>query len=394
MQKQYLDVNDLKNHNSKSFKIDNLKDLDILSSIRYNINDLYIVLEDIKELEFQNIFKSKIILSNLELECPNLSSLNLFNEKDNERVLDTLYLYNIINIENISGLCNNISISYCERVNFKVQFFTFIQSLNIKAYNNDIDISHMKRLKELKISIKGVVKGRNSSLERLKLEFLDIEDVNFIENYPNLKSVIIENCSNLKCIEKLDYLSLKNIEINKCDKLKDEDFYNITNSLKVSLKYCPNFKDVYKFKNKKELDFTGCINIKNLSCLESNLNLYYLNLSYTPIRHVFSFKNVYHLVLRGCKRIKSIKGLEEVKILDLYDCCGIEDFSGLKNNLYVNLTNTNFHKDLNNFKYIENIQKIELNRYCFDIITTNPDIIPNHYLYDTENTIYIKKINK
>jgi hypothetical protein len=92
--------------------------------------------------------------------------------------------------------------------------------------------------------------------------------------------------------------------------------------------------------------------------------------------------------LRGCKRIKSTKGLEDVKILDLYDCCGIEDFSGLKNNLHVNLLNTNFCKDNNNFKYIQNAEKIEI-----EINLNNSILLPNHDC-ETDNNIYIKKNNK
>ena len=369
----------------------NLKIYDSLDLVNIvykdRIEKLYIISDDIVNINLQELFNNciKININYLELDCSNLSELVLF---DNY-TLDTVSIYNAHNINDIIGKCNNLSISYCKNVNFKTEFFSFINSLHINSYEDIIDISHMERLKDLTISIKGDIKGRNSSLEKLNLEFLDIEDVNFIDNFPNVKSIVLDSCSNLKRINKLYYLNLENVEITKCEKLKDDEFYNITNTiLKVSIRYCPLFKDVYKFKNKKELDFTGCTNIKNLSCLESNSSLYYLNLSYTPIRHVFSFKHIYHLVLRGCKRIKSTKGLEDVKILDLYDCCGIEDFSGLKNNLHVNLLNTNFCKDNNNFKYIQNAEKIEI-----EVNLNNSILLPNHEC-KTDNNIYIKKNNK
>ena len=272
----------------------NLKIYDSLDLVNIvykdRIEKLYIISDDIVNINLQELFNNciKININYLELDCSNLSELVLF---DNY-TLDTVSIYNAHNINDIIGKCNNLSISYCKNVNFKTEFFSFINSLHINSYEDIIDISHMERLKDLTISIKGDIKGRNSSLEKLNLEFLDIEDVNFIDNFPNIKSIVLDNCSNLKRINKLYYLNLENVEITKCEKLKDDEFYNITNTiLKVSIRYCPLFKDVYKFKNKKELDFTGCTNIKNLSCLESNSSLYYLNLSYTPIRHVFSFKH-------------------------------------------------------------------------------------------------------
>jgi hypothetical protein len=328
MEKPYFSLKDL-NDTKGDINLKIYDSLDLVNNIHNDrIKNLYIISNDIK-INIKTLFNNsiKINIDYLELECYNLTELILF---DNY-IIDTVSIYNARNIIDIVGKCNNLSISYCNSVNFNIEFFSFINSLHINSYEDIIDISHMKLIKDLTISIKGYIKGSNSSLEKLKLEFLDIEDVNFIDSFPNIKSIIIDNCSNLKRIDKLYYLNLENVEITKCEKLSDDEFYNITNSPKVSIRYCPLFKDVYKFKNKKELDFSGCTNIKNLSCLESNISLYYLNLSYTPIRHVFSFKNVYHLVLRGCNNIKDVSALVNVHTLDLSGCNNIKDVSMLDN---------------------------------------------------------------
>jgi hypothetical protein len=242
----------------------------------------------------------------------------------------------------------------------------------------------MSSLTELSLSFCVDLSGlnKNNTVTKLIIEFMDIENINFVSNFPMLKDIIINNCSKLSCINVLKTFNLNSIEIQHCDKLKDIDFYNLRNIKKISIRYCPCLKDVSMFTEVEELDLSGCVNIKNLSSLERNGKLRYLNLSYTNIRHVFSFRNVYKLVLRGCKKIKCVKGLDNVKLLDLYDCTGIEDFSGLSNNIYLNLVNTNFIKNDENFKYIQNIENIELSK--------ETDMLPNHVLLKSESIIYSK----
>ena len=82
-------------------------------------------------------------------------------------------------------------------------------------------------------------------LEKLDLVMGSITSLKGIENFPNLKDVMIYRCTKLTDISELEHLVLTNIEIESCKKIDNLEILFNVNSLEANPPLL-SFTDIFK----------------------------------------------------------------------------------------------------------------------------------------------------
>ena len=395
---------------SNLFAIDlsnnNITDIEKLTKIK-NINSIYLnnnnvtdvsVLKDLANLESLHLSGNKNVsgyekLSNLRVL--NLSNTDLVTLKDlsNYNKLYELNLSNNPHLDyNTVKLPNNLSVLSLDNTGFTGYDFSNNKSLfSISIKNNNL--KNLNVLKNIKITssldvsnneitdfsaVKNVFDTDNiecefydcasiiaqenkitdiSIINDLNVEAIDLSKNNItdISNFDNKKIKMIDLSNNN--IEK-GFETLNNaltINLNNCNISSFDGFSNLNNTYTINLNNnnITNFKGLGALKN---LEFLSLANNKindlsGISKLENLSNLDLSNNDISDITPLNSIKSLSTLSLSGNKKIKG-KLDNDIYLLNIKDCELNKDFdlSGLKNLLFINLSN---NRDMD----IENIIK-------------------------------------
>lgn len=147
------------------------------------------------------------------------------------------------NFESLNKL-NYVSIDW--RPCFKSLYLnTNIQKMRID-YFNDNDLS--------KFSV-------SPKLEELDLVMGPITSLKGIENFPNLKKLVIYRCTKLTDISELEHIELTNIEIESCKKIDNlEILFNVNNLESIIIDKCHEIKSIKDISNLSNLKKARIIN--------------------------------------------------------------------------------------------------------------------------------------
>ena len=188
----------------------------------------------------------------------------------NEEVENIETLYLLLNLE---GLV--ISSKYIKNIDFKR-----LHKLNklIIGHNNKETINIGGNVKELRINsydFTDLTKiNASSSLEKIHIDYgPKLKSLHGIENFPNLKEIIIDSCYRLHNISNLsNCLNLIKLSIHDCNKI--EDLYDTFNKLK-------NLEEINLFNTETWVKNT----LTDLSFLDNLTKLKYIKTDYKIINN-------------------------------------------------------------------------------------------------------------
>lgn len=229
--------------------------------------------------------------------------------------------------------------------------------LELKYQKNKIDdISYITIGSNDIKSLKGIEKYTN--LKSINILENSIEDISPLFEIKGLTGIIINKnkITSIQGINKLNKLTNINIIENNITAGLDE-LAELKNLYSLNLKNCNLDDKCMEYISKLELlsvlDISNN-NIKDLSAIESNKNLYQLNASYNPIEKIGKSASVNYVDFSNCnlEKIDEVVNLENVLDLNLSnnkisDISKISKLNKLKN------INISYNKDI---KGIENIR--------------------------------------
>lgn len=229
--------------------------------------------------------------------------------------------------------------------------------LELKYQKNKIDdISYITIGSNDIKSLKGIEKYTN--LKSINILENSIEDISPLFEIKGLTGIIINKnkITSIQGINKLNKLTNINIIENNITAGLDE-LAELKNLYSLNLKNCNLDDKCMEYISKLELlsvlDISNN-NIKDLSAIESNKNLYQLNASYNPIEKIGKSASVNYVDFSNCnlQKIDEVVNLENVLDLNLSnnkisDISKISKLNKLKN------INISYNKDI---KGIENIR--------------------------------------
>ncbi|MCI7443020.1 MAG: hypothetical protein MSA89_08060 [Clostridium sp.] len=223
-----------------------------------------------------------------------------------------------------------------------------------------------------------IKKAELSSIKKLSIDSVSIENIKGIQYMKNLEELSITNIKSnnksnskkdksdkpidlklLKNLDKLKAVTFSNVSIKNIDslrKIKDLTYMNVSNS---SL----DFNDIKKFKNLKKLVITITSKNKNIDSLQELTSLQELCIESTSCNDISFVKNLKNLEVLAIKSsnlndvnfINKLKALRALKIINcvITDGKGLED---LDDDIYVNFDGTDI-KNLAELKLSKKIKK-------------------------------------
>jgi len=234
---------------------------------------------------------------------------------------------------------------------------------------NISNISYLENLKSIFLYELKYINDYSSlynlkNVEELSLNFLKINNIDFIENYNKLHTLIIKNCNkiiNFNCIKYIP--KLYKLHLEDTDKINTID--NIPNNITIlKLIKTENIYDYDKlehFKNIKSLTINWS---KGIYYKQNNIDL----LKFSKLKHLQKLKLV------GRKDIMDISHISQLINLTNLDL-SFTDFDNLAyliplNNLKkLNFTNCEKLININDFKYFESKNILEKLTFKWSYIT-------------------------
>lgn len=320
-----------------------------------------------------------------------LNNKNIYNEFLNEVSLEKGW-------NDIVGLNSNSTFKHDWGTNGPDQHYYTTAILGLINYAPEGSKGELLRNSIEKLSLNGVIKS-NYSEEKSKIY------VEYLSNFKNLKTLILDSYQELIGFENLFKVDIKNLELkrgltipkgkdswklNSLEKLyidfaydiKPEDiptdfnFLSDTNNLE-----CLNFNGVKSKKfslnglqGLKKLRFLKIANsgIKNLNELKSLLNLKCVEfIGENQLKSTEGIENsseLYSIIFSNCgiTDSKSLKDLNNLKEVSFYNCKNLESLEGLENSLNllkINIENTSI-KNLNPLINTKKILSIHASNCC------------------------------
>ncbi len=226
-----------------------------------------------------------------------------------------------------------------------------------------------------------IKKAELSSIKKLSIDSVSIENIKGIQYMKNLEELSITNIkSNSKSNSKLNNKKDKSDKpidlklLKNLDKLKAVTFSNVSIENIDSLKKIKNltymdvsnstldFNDIKKFKNLEKLIITITSKNKNVESLKNLTSLQQLcieSTSYTNLSFLKGLKNLEVLIIKNSnlEEVKFINKLKSLNNLQIINCVitdgkGLED---LDDNVYVNFDGT----DIKNLAELKLSKKIK-----------------------------------
>ena len=293
----------------------------------------------------------------------------------------------------LSGNRNLGDISFLNGMNDLI-----ILNIGITAIKNLNNFPYLPKLKVLNLKMNHIKNlcglEKQTDLTDIVLWGSDIDDIEILKNFKNLRALDFDNCSNIKDFSSisnltkliyLDFSNLKMSEFSFLKKLKNlvcllmdgisgimsdkklDDLKNLTNMKFLYMKNM-NLRDISFLKNMTKmchLDLTGNF-IVDLSPLENMIEITNLvlsnNLSLTDLSPLHKMSKMKKLKISGLSGVKNDNGLTATSMI-------ITDISVVKNmpNLKVIESNNNSKiRDITPLKYCSKLEEAHFNN-CMSI---------------------------
>lgn len=273
-----------------------------------------------------------------------------------------------------------------------------VLNLGITAITNLHNFPYLPKLKVLNLKMNHIrnLHGleKQTDLTDLTLWGTDVDDIEILKDFKNLRALDFNNCINIKNyspisnLTKLIYLNFFNLKMSEFSFLKklknlvcllmdgisgmmtDDKLNNLTGLTNMKFLYMKNMnlRDISFLKNMTKMRFLNLTGnfIVDLSPLENmtemiNLNLSN-NLSLTDLSPLHKMSKIVKLIMSGMSGLKHDKGLTSTNMI-------VSDISVVKNmpNLEViEMNNNSKIKDISHLKYCSKLTEAHFNN-CISI---------------------------
>ena len=309
-------------------------------------------------------------LINLDLSCCNIRNIETLG-KSNIKTLNLSFCGEITDVSTLGNI-KTLNLSHCNGI-FDVSSLTNVTNLNLSYCKNITDVSALGNVKSLCLS------GCDSITDVSTLGKVTVLDLSGCKNITDVSalgkvSVLdLSNCENITNVSDLGKVTV--LDLSGCKNIKD--VFALRNVYNLKLETCTGIESLLGsetfysnldlnsnldlvYKN-HILNLSGCINIHYFAPLSGVYNLDLSGCNIMNISDVYALRNVNTLCLASCielddisaletgtienldisstfiKNISSLGNIKTLETLNLSDCHHIKDISCLKNIKNINL---------------------------------------------------------